>query len=453
MMLVLFLVVCVVAVQATGVCENVERRACSELAADDCTKVGSCEVKSSGECGCKRGLLTYTKCYFQGYNCRSLSLCPTAATVDFPRGLCQLVGENEDDGDNNAQPTFGFTVKNSGCLAASPLAQGGAQQLGLCSRSSACSGLGSWLVQARSDQCDSGENCCIATARTDQFQAPLTGDSERITDFFVQRPGALHEGQKNYFMGEEVAFEVFFPEDKAEKRVAFELIDIVLERVVLKKIVTLKRVASQYYPDLGAYMLKDTITLVGNFRGDGVFEWRTNENVNSPCAASPGVKGTCNNNQQLWTFDGEQCVEFTYGGCGGTENSFRSMRECESACATDAAERPSLLPTQSSVFAIAAPPCFNSIRQEFSQQLQNNFGGMCVTSENACKDAANSQSFKWFPNKHCKSIQFSEYGCCVPESGSSSVGFKEDGKGVLQSSANILSASIATLLLAIMSTF
>nr|CDS34164.1 Kunitz protein 8 [Hymenolepis microstoma] len=48
----------------------------------------------------------------------------------------------------------------------------------------------------------------------------------------------------------------------------------------------------------------------------------------------PIKRGNCLAYMPSWAFDKSvgRCVPFVYGGCGGNENRFRSIEECENAC-------------------------------------------------------------------------------------------------------------------------
>merc|ERR1711942_229706 len=53
-----------------------------------------------------------------------------------------------------------------------------------------------------------------------------------------------------------------------------------------------------------------------------------------PCDQSPGIKGPCRGSFRRFTFHKENygCSEFTYGGCGGNDNRFDSEWACYSTC-------------------------------------------------------------------------------------------------------------------------
>ncbi|RCN35962.1 Kunitz/Bovine pancreatic trypsin inhibitor domain protein [Ancylostoma caninum] len=54
----------------------------------------------------------------------------------------------------------------------------------------------------------------------------------------------------------------------------------------------------------------------------------------SPICYQPIKEGPCLGYLQRYAYDVKKgkCVEFTYGGCGGNQNNFERMRECEFAC-------------------------------------------------------------------------------------------------------------------------
>ena len=54
------------------------------------------------------------------------------------------------------------------------------------------------------------------------------------------------------------------------------------------------------------------------------------------CTDKTAFTGPCRAAHKLWTFDKKEeiCREFTYGGCLGNGNRFKSMAECEATCIT-----------------------------------------------------------------------------------------------------------------------
>ncbi|KIH67360.1 Kunitz/Bovine pancreatic trypsin inhibitor domain protein [Ancylostoma duodenale] len=57
----------------------------------------------------------------------------------------------------------------------------------------------------------------------------------------------------------------------------------------------------------------------------------------SPICYQPLKRGPCLGYLQRYGYDVKErkCVEFTYGGCGGNQNNFERMRECEFTCMVD----------------------------------------------------------------------------------------------------------------------
>ncbi|VDD82359.1 unnamed protein product [Mesocestoides corti] len=53
----------------------------------------------------------------------------------------------------------------------------------------------------------------------------------------------------------------------------------------------------------------------------------------SYCLEEPD-EGRCLIAMERWYFDADtnNCSTFTYGGCGGNKNNFKSYEECESKC-------------------------------------------------------------------------------------------------------------------------
>ena len=52
------------------------------------------------------------------------------------------------------------------------------------------------------------------------------------------------------------------------------------------------------------------------------------------CALEPGVVGPCEALNPRYTYDDAagKCVLFTWGGCGGNENNFETLEDCEKTC-------------------------------------------------------------------------------------------------------------------------
>ncbi|XP_061180805.1 actinia tenebrosa protease inhibitors-like [Saccostrea echinata] len=55
---------------------------------------------------------------------------------------------------------------------------------------------------------------------------------------------------------------------------------------------------------------------------------------NSVCE-QPKVKGPCRAFFRRYYFNGKDCTEFVYGGCGGNENNFETQEQCEVTCKND----------------------------------------------------------------------------------------------------------------------
>merc|ERR1711893_92782 len=54
--------------------------------------------------------------------------------------------------------------------------------------------------------------------------------------------------------------------------------------------------------------------------------------ADSACSEKPTVTGHCKAAMPRYTYSKGKCVKFIYGGCGGTANNFRSLRECQKKC-------------------------------------------------------------------------------------------------------------------------
>jgi hypothetical protein len=52
------------------------------------------------------------------------------------------------------------------------------------------------------------------------------------------------------------------------------------------------------------------------------------------CQEEPFVVGNCKAAIPRWSFNPKtkKCEEFSYGGCGGTQNNFETLSECETSC-------------------------------------------------------------------------------------------------------------------------
>jgi len=59
----------------------------------------------------------------------------------------------------------------------------------------------------------------------------------------------------------------------------------------------------------------------------------TDNGDEKPLCEQPLFSGPCRAISQKWGFDGENCVEFNYGGCMGNQNSFGSESQCRQSCA------------------------------------------------------------------------------------------------------------------------
>jgi len=70
-----------------------------------------------------------------------------------------------------------------------------------------------------------------------------------------------------------------------------------------------------------------------NFNSKAECEYRCRPNLT--CRQRPRVVGPCKARVPRWTFSGQLsgvCYRFTYGGCGGNGNNFKSKWECERKC-------------------------------------------------------------------------------------------------------------------------
>jgi len=70
------------------------------------------------------------------------------------------------------------------------------------------------------------------------------------------------------------------------------------------------------------------------------------QNTDSSTCDLPAEVGVCRGNFPRFYFDRTtgQCHEFVYGGCGGNENNFESIEECQQSCGVQASESLCSLP-------------------------------------------------------------------------------------------------------------
>ncbi|XP_030383393.1 kunitz-type serine protease inhibitor cvp2-like [Scaptodrosophila lebanonensis] len=57
--------------------------------------------------------------------------------------------------------------------------------------------------------------------------------------------------------------------------------------------------------------------------------------LNPVCLLQPFVDGNCKGAFPRWSFIGEECGSFLYGGCGGNANNFKSETACKLNCNND----------------------------------------------------------------------------------------------------------------------
>ena len=59
--------------------------------------------------------------------------------------------------------------------------------------------------------------------------------------------------------------------------------------------------------------------------------------ISAEICALPAEQGNCFGNKRRWYYDGAsgQCSTFTYGGCKGNGNNFKTKEECEAECRSD----------------------------------------------------------------------------------------------------------------------
>ncbi|XP_037273647.2 PI-actitoxin-Aeq3b-like [Rhipicephalus microplus] len=64
-----------------------------------------------------------------------------------------------------------------------------------------------------------------------------------------------------------------------------------------------------------------------------VKDWYHGVDFQAGCRPAP-VTGLCKASFVRWYFDvtAGECKQFIYGGCGGNQNRYETMRECEIAC-------------------------------------------------------------------------------------------------------------------------
>ncbi|XP_059058317.1 papilin-like [Achroia grisella] len=100
----------------------------------------------------------------------------------------------------------------------------------------------------------------------------------------------------------------------------------------------------------------------------------------------PAEIGNCAEYRQRWYFDTAQkrCLQFYFGGCGGNENNFHTMEQCESRCAvkqvTTTTLQPAVVDTSTSEF------CFMELDPGQCTNYETKWGydhtrGICTTFE------------------------------------------------------------------------
>lgn len=77
-----------------------------------------------------------------------------------------------------------------------------------------------------------------------------------------------------------------------------------------------------------------------NFRSAAECERRC-ENARDTCELPPNAGG-CEQTEQRWYWDGRvnECVEFEYGGCGGNPNNFATAEACAQRCGAGGRREP-----------------------------------------------------------------------------------------------------------------
>ncbi len=89
----------------------------------------------------------------------------------------------------------------------------------------------------------------------------------------------------------------------------------------------------------------------------------------------PIETGSCRASFNRYAFNGNECVQFTFGGCEGNENNFMTLADCQRGCLGEAS---SMTSEQSTPEQICAQPIeAGSCQADFSRYAFN--GNECVT--------------------------------------------------------------------------
>ncbi|KAE8585573.1 hypothetical protein XENTR_v10021361 [Xenopus tropicalis] len=109
---------------------------------------------------------------------------------------------------------------------------------------------------------------------------------------------------------------------------------------------------------------------------------RMAEANSDPACTGKGVIGNCRASFPRWYFDAESqnCISFTYGGCGGTENNHKSVQECADRCIVSKPEPAKVQAPMTGSFSeyCAAPSLTGPCRASFRRWYYDVTTATCV---------------------------------------------------------------------------